>query len=215
MVDQALARFGVARLPSLIERLQLADRDRSPFETGDQPLAVRAFGPGQRDQALHRRLGGHLTPAQRRLHRLGNHPHQRQAPADPTRRTLQGAGEIEGALAVDLDQFAQHPALLEHRAPAAGFELQAQHQRLRLAHRPHQGVDHVARQGLQRRHPGMAIDQHIAVRDLRHHHHRRLLAVRGNRSREPTLAGRIGEAQRRVLALQFTDLDRRRSRMRL
>jgi hypothetical protein len=134
---------------------------------------------GQRHQGFHRRLHGDLSLADRLLNRRRKLTHQTQTSRDPARAFDEALGQLVLAPAEAVLELGEQPPLLESRRARAVGHLPLQDQRLGFLHLPHQRLDRVTAQPAKRRHPLVAVDDHVAPFGLAvgDHHDRLLLTV--------------------------------------
>ena len=142
-----------------------------------------------------------LHLARQLLHEAQPARHPARAPVKPRRQLL--PPPAEAAL-----QLREQPPLLERRLPPRHPQRAGQHQRLRLAHRPHHRPHGVLPQPLERACPRVAVDEHPAIRrGAGHHNHRHLLAAFGQCGQQPALGEPAAHPQALVAQLKLVVLD--------
>lgn len=207
MLDDAPALLGVAAAPRLGEVLELADRDGLGPQALDELGAARGVGARQRHQRAHRGVRRQSPVADGVLNGGWQHAHQRQASRDPARGAAEPARELGQCEAVRVDELAQEPRLLERRRRPSALQVVAEDERVGLGEIEHDGLDEVVPQALERGDPAVAVDQRVAVLGARRHEHGAHLPLLEDRGHELSNAARVGDAQRRVRALEVRDLD--------
>ena len=161
------------------------------------PLAILQALARHRHQKLHRHLRGNFALAHLLLNGFRQKLHQRPPPRYPARAAIEPARQLIQPVAEALLHLRQQPAHLQ-RALVFGQSQRAVQQHGRgLAHRPHHRFHRVPAQLLQRRHPFIAVDDHVAVRGAfgGHHHDGRLLPRFGQRGQQPPLPPRMAHPQ--------------------
>ena len=163
-------------------------------------------GARQRQQGLHRRVGGDAPRAHGMLNRLRQNLHQPQAAADPACRTQKGPGKSLPAHPVDASQFLEQPPLLQGAPPAGTLQAVRKQEGGRLVHRKNHRVHRVPAKPAQQLHATVPVDQHVSTVPAFHHQRGNVLARLGQRGEKPPLPNRIGHAKIPVPQIQLMEL---------
>jgi hypothetical protein len=207
MLEQTLARGGIALAVVIQPSGQLAGGQRLAAQLFEQALGIGVVGARQRHQHPVRRPGGDHPIAHRLLQRLGQCREQCQAPIHPARVLAHARGQ--GALAHALGHHRrEQPGLLDRLERARLMTRQHLRQGLGQRALPHRAAGRIPAQASQCLPAPVAIDQHQALAGW-HRDHRHLLTVgldRGNQLAHRTRVIHAGMGKGGVDAMQIDRL---------
>jgi len=120
-------------------------------------------------------------------------------------RTAKQDGELDLAVPVALHELGQKPAVFQGRAAPGRLELPHLDQGRGFLHGQDHGLDDVPAEPLERGDPQVAVHQHVLL-PIRHHQHRALLALPGQRGLQAGPATGLGDAKSRVAPFELVEL---------
>jgi len=175
--------------PRSVSRHQLAHltaREPPSRDRLDEPLALPTVGARQGNQRLHRGVRDNLPAKHRLLDRLGQIPHQREAPTHPAHAAVEPAGQILQRHGEPVLQLLQPQTLLEGALLAGCADQPPQKQGLQFRELPAGGLQRVLPESAHRPDALVAVHDNEPV-GLGHHHDRHLLSVLCQGRQQPPL----------------------------
>jgi hypothetical protein len=143
------------------------------------------------------------------LHRFRQRLHQRQAAGHPRLAAVEAPGEFFQRAAQTAFHLGEQPALFDRALRLAHPQRPLQRQRVGFAHLPHDGLDRVAAQLLERGDALVTVDHQIAAASF-DDDDGRLLADLSQRSDQPALARRAPYPEAFQAAVQLMKLQSHR-----
>lgn len=162
-----------------------------------------------RRQIAHGERRSDLALAQQLLHRFRQRLHQRQAAGHPRPAAVETPGEFFDRATQTALHLGQQPALFQSTFRLAHPQRPVQHQRVGFTHRPHDGLDRVAAQLLERSDALVTVDDQIAAICF-DDDDGRLLPAFSQRSDQPPLARRTPDPKTFQAAVQLMKLQSHR-----
>ena len=188
------ARRGRARDVGLVEPADLPGGQPMGRNRVGQADAVGRGGARPRPEVLHGGVRDELAGVHVLLDRVGQRPHQTQAPGHPAHAAIEAPRQRVERQAVVLMQRAQQPALLERARGRVGVQQLPEDQGLGLGHLPDHRRHGVALETLET--PDALVAVHDHVRGAGHHDHDRHLLTRlRQRRQQPALPRRLPHPQ--------------------
>ena len=163
----------------------------------------------RRRQIPGRERSSDLAFAHQLLHRLRQRLHQRQTAGHPRLAAVEAPGELFQRVTQTAFHLGQQPALFDRALRLAHPQRPLQRQRVGFAHLPHDRVDRVAAQLLERGDALVTVDDQIPA-DRFDDDDGRLLADLSQRSDQPALARRVSYPEVFQAAVQLVKLQSHR-----
>ena len=183
--EQARPHRGACLAPG---RIQLARFPATQPELRDgrgHAHTVIRMATRHRHQVFHGYVRRDRSAAHMLLHGIGKQFNQSHPPRYPAHAAIETMGQFLLSIAKALLQLHQQPAFFQRCFLLPAAQAVVQKQSLRFAHRPDHGFDRVTAQLLERRHPLVAVDDHVMIRLFgADHHDRGLLPAGRQRSQQ-------------------------------
>jgi hypothetical protein len=206
--QEAFAHHVAAVAPGLVKLTGLPCRPPLFGESLRHALAVLPADARHRRQVTHGQRRGELAFAHQLLHQLGQNLHQRQTIRHPVPAPVEAARQFLDRATQTALHLLKQPALFQRTVRLAHPQRALQHQRVGFAHLPHDRLDRVAAQLLERADALVPVDDQIAAARF-DDDDRRLLPAFSQRSDQPALARRMPYPEVFQAAVQLMKLQLR------